>query len=389
MPGPCRSLHSGAATLRVVHLQRIGGIGGSERHVLTLLPALAAAGLEVSFVGLDDPAGSADPFYAELEAAQIPAVRLPSSLDVDPVLAGRLRRVLRELRPRLVHTHLVHADLHGCLATLGTPITLVSTKHNDDRFRTGPFRFVERAIARRASSVITITDALRRFTIERVGLPGARVETIHYGLDRLPAAWAPNSPLAIPETARLLLAIARLEPQKGLDVAIKALARVRRTHPDAVLLVLGEGPERAALEALARAEGVAEAVLCPGRVGDVAEYLDRAELLVHPARWEGFGLALLEAMLASRPVVASEVSSIPELVADGETGLLVSPDDPEALATSIGELLEDPGRAASLGRAGYERARAEFSVERMARRTIELYERVCAPRSESGSSEAR
>ena len=112
----------------------------------------------------------------------------------------------------------------------------------------------------------------------------------------------------------------------------------------------------------------------PGRVGDVAWWLRRAAVVVHPARWEGFGLALLEAMLCGRPIVATRVSSVPEIVTNGETGLLVPPDDPSALATASISLLDDPVRAARLGEAGRVRAEAEFSVARMAERTAAVYE---------------
>ena len=101
--------------------------------------------------------------------------------------------------------------------------------------------------------------------------------------------------------------------------------------------------------------------------------LRRADVLVHPARWEGFGLAVLEAMLCGLPVVATRVSSIPEIVVDGETGLLVPPDDPSALGAALQRVLADPG---GLGAAGRERARTEFSVERMAGRTVDFYERL-------------
>ena len=162
--------------------------------------------------------------------------------------------------------------------------------------------------------------------------PPEKVEVVHYGLDDLPAPWGANEPDPVEADAQVLLAISRLEPQKGLDVAVRALPRIRASHPKAVLVVLGEGPQRAELSALARELEVPVHLL--GRVPDVATWLRRAELLVHPARWEGFGLALLEAMLASKPVVATNVSSIPEIVSDGETGLLVGPDDPDALAES-------------------------------------------------------
>ena len=346
--------------MRVLHVHRMRGIGGSERHLLALLPALAERGIEPVFVGLDDPAWRADDFY---DALQVPAIRIPAPRDVDPLL---LVRVVRALRTDIVHTHLVHADLYGGVAAKLRGARLVSTKHNDDPFRVGPFRHVERGLSRLADRVIAITDALRDFTVDRVGVDAKKVETIHYGLDDLPAAWGVNPPDDVPAGARVLLSVARLTGQKGVDVAVRALPLL---PDDTVLVVLGEGPERATLEALARELGVADRVFLPGRVPDVAAWLRRATVFVHPARWEGFGLGVLEAMLAGLPVVASRVSSLPELVIDGETGVLVPPDDASALALGVAKALELP----LLGNAGRERAKREFSVARMADRTAELY----------------
>jgi glycosyltransferase involved in cell wall biosynthesis len=346
--------------VKVLHVHRIGGIGGSERHLLTLLPALAERGIDVSFLGLDDPSRAPEPFYEQLT---VPFERVPAPRDLDPRLAVRVRRSVR--KADLVHTHLVHADVYGALGAR----RLVSTKHNDDPFRAGAFRFVERALARRASRIVAITRALARFQVEHVGLPAEKVEVIHYGLDDLPRPWGTNPPHDVPRDARVLLAVCRLEPQKGLDVALRALPGIVAQHPDAQLVVLGEGPQRAELERLARSLGVPAHFL--GRVPDVTAWLRRAELLVHPARWEGFGLALLEAMLAARPVVATNVSSIPEIVVDGETGLLVPPDDAEALAVAITRVLDDPADYGARGRA---RAERDFSVAKMADRTLAVYE---------------
>jgi glycosyltransferase involved in cell wall biosynthesis len=347
--------------VRVVHVHRIRGIGGSERHLLTLLPALAERGVEVAFVGLDDPEWNPADFYGAL---RVPARRVPSPRDLDPLLLARL---VRSLKADLVHTHLVHADVYGGVAAKLRGARLVSTKHNDDPFRTGAFRFVERALARGSDRVVTITEALRTFTVERVGVPAAKVETIHYGLDDLPSAWGANPPDAVPRDARVLLAVARLVEQKGVDVAVRALPSLPE---DSVLVVLGEGPERAPLERLAAELGVGGRVFLLGRAPDVSAWLRRAAVLVHPVRWEGFGLAVLEAMLAGLPVVAARVSSLPELVVDGQTGILVAPGDPVALAAAVAQALGRP----QLGAAGRERARREFSVERMAAKTIALYD---------------
>src|SRR2546426_9305104 len=262
------------AAMKVLHIQRIGGIGGSERHLLTLLPALAARGVDVRFLGLDDDSRAPGPFY---EALTVPYARVPAPRDLDPRLAWQVRAQTRDAD--IVHTHLVHADVYGALGAR----RLVSTKHNDDPFRAGAFHFVERALARRAFRVIAITQALARSQVERVGLSADKVEVIHYGQDELPAPWGSNPAADLRADARVLLAVCRLEPQKGLDIAVRALPEIRARHPKAELVVLGEGPQRSDLEELAANLEVPVHLL--GRVPDVAAWLQRADVRVHPARW--------------------------------------------------------------------------------------------------------
>src|SRR5919201_836781 len=154
-------------------------------------------------VGLDDPAGVREPFYSALD---VEAVRLDCPRDLDAALLVRLRRTLKALAPDVVHTHLVHGDVYGALA-LPSGAALVSTKHNDDPFRAGGFRFVERTLAARAQQIIAITEALRRFTVERVGIPAEKVEVVHYGLDALPEPWGENPPDPVPDGARVLVCV--------------------------------------------------------------------------------------------------------------------------------------------------------------------------------------
>ncbi len=344
--------------MRVVHVHRIGGIGGSERHLLTLLPALAAKGVDVRFVGLDMP--GADAFYDELS---VPFERLTRP--------WQLPWALRRGKPDLVHTHLVHADVYGAITTTAP---IVSTKHNPDPFRLGPWRHAERMLARRTRRIIAISDAVRRFSIDEVGLPAEKFELVYYGLDELPSPWAPNPPLQLPLGTPLLLCVGRLVVQKGIDMAIRSLPRI----PGATLLVLGDGPGRAALLRLASELKVGDRLLMPGRVGDITAFYRRADVLVHPARWEGFGLAMLEAMLAEKPVVAARAGSAPELVVDGQTGVIVPPSDPPSLAAAVSTILGQPDLARTYGTRGLERARAEFSVEKMAQRTLAVYDSACS-----------
>ena len=237
--------------------------------------------------------------------------------DGSPALLVHIARLLRSGDYQLVHSHLVHADWHTAVAAAAAPgVPLVSTKHNDDPFRrTYPFRVVERAMSNRCVATITISEALRDFTL-RYSPPRTEVATVLYGL-----AVPPQAPERGPEFDQpTLLTVARLVRQKGLDILIRAMGPIRESVPGTGLLIAGDGPERSALERLARELGVEESVSFLGHRADVDQLMRRAWLLVHPARWEGFGLVLLEAMRQGLPVVAARVSAIPEIVVDGFRG---------------------------------------------------------------------
>ena len=359
--------------MKVLHLHKLTGVSGSEGHLLALLPALRERGVDARFLGLDVPGTDALRFYEALDRLGVPHRSVRCGPDVSPRLAREVMRSVRAERPDLVHTHLVHADVYGGGAARLLKIPAISTRHNDDRYLLGPFRYVDRAFARPARRLIAISDAVRNF-LERAGYDPAKLVTIRYGLDELPVTASEPTPSAagIPADAPLALAVGRLIEQKDHATLLRGFARVRSTLPEARLAILGSGPLEAETRRLAAELELGDALTLPGRT-DIRDWLDRADVFVHTSRWEGFGIVLLEAMLAGLPVVATRVSAVPEVVADGETGLLVDPGDAQSLAAALGALLSDRTRAAKLGVAGLERARDEFSVARMTERTLAVY----------------
>jgi glycosyltransferase involved in cell wall biosynthesis len=361
--------------VKVLHATKVQGIGGAEQHLLALLPALRERGIDARFLSLD-AGGDAERFHRALDAREVPWRRVQCGLDVSPRLAASVRSAVRAERPDLLHTHMVHADVYGSIAahTLGVPF--VSTRHNDDRYLLGPFRYVDRTFMSGVAAIVAISDAVREFHV-RAGLPAQKLVTIHYGLDELPSAPSELTPdsAGIPTDAPLVLAIGRLIEQKDHATLLDAFARVHRDLPAARLAILGWGRLEEATKNRVRELGLQDAVLLPGRV-EPAAWLARADVFAHTSRWEGFGIVLLEAMLAGLPVVATRVSAVPEIVVDGVTGLLVPPGDEEAVAAALAALLADPERRRSLGEAGRRRAHDEFSVARMTDRTIALYEGV-------------
>ena len=359
--------------MRVVHVHRMRGIGGSERHLLTLLPALRARGVDARVLGLDVGGTDAPRFHAQADAAGIPCTHVRCTHDVNPRMARDVVRAVRRERPDLLHTHLVHADVYGAIASARAHVPFLSTRHNDDRYLLGPFRHVDRAFARGARRLVAISDAVRLF-LERAGLPREKLVTIHYGLDDLPTEPSAVLPqeAGVPPDAPLVLAVGRLIAQKDHATLLRAFARARERHGGAVLAILGAGPLEAETRALAAELELGASLVLPGRVAP-RDWLERADVFAHSSRWEGFGIVLLEAMLAGLPVVATRVSAVPEVVADGETGLLVEAGDVAGLADALARVLDDAALRGRLGRAGRERARGEFSVARMAERTLAVY----------------
>ena len=341
--------------MRVTHITKATGVAGSEGHLLRLLPALRQLGVDASLLVLEDPRHPVPGYVEALAEEGVPAQVVPIRGHLDLGVVGRLASHLRDPRPDIVHTHLVHADLYGiwAVASAGAP-HVVSSRHNDDPFRHNPLiRLANRAAMSRAARVIAISHALASF-VERVeGVPGNKIVTIHYGLEAPPlpepsARERARETLGVDQDAPLVGFVGRLVRQKGADVLLDAFAHVREAIPSTRLALIGDGKERDELENRVGRLGLDAAAFFTGWLDGAADLMAAFDVLAVPSRWEGFGLVTLEAMARSVPVVASRVSALPEIVADGETGLLVLPDDPNALADALAALLADPDRARAL-----------------------------------------
>jgi len=381
--------------MKICHITKATGVAGSEKHLLTLLTNLDKAKYQVTLVLLVERDKPLDDYVRRLEEGGVQVKRVLIRGDVDPLLFWRLYRLLREGNYDIVHTHLIHADLYGTLAAklAGVPIIL-STKHNDNAFRRHPFyAFLDRFASKFADRIIVISDHLKRFFVEIEGLDPRKMTRIYYGLNpvwverrssKIAGPISVQEELGIPPDAPLAGIIARLIPQKGHTYLLTAFAKVIEALPEARLLVVGDGYLRGDLERQARELRITRRVTFTGWRDDIPRIMADLNLLILPSLWEGFGLVLLEAMMMGKPVVASRVSAIPEIVEDGVTGLLVPPRDPEALAEAIIALLQDRERAEAMGQAGRERVERYFTVERMVQQTKALYEELIEKKMEGG-----
>jgi glycosyltransferase involved in cell wall biosynthesis len=300
---------------------------------------------------------------------------------MDLTAAWRLSRVLRQLGPDVVHAHDPHAV---AMAALGLSMTagkaappLVASRRVD--FHLGRNAF-SRWKYRQVDVFVCASEAIRQILL-RDGIPASKAVTVHEGIDVGHVAAAPaadlHQELWLPHHAPLVGNVAALVPHKGQRHLLDAVPDVLRHEPDARVVIAGEGELRASLEQQIRHLHLEKHVVLAGFRPDVLSLHKAFDVFVMPSVSEGLGTSLLDAMAAGRPVVASAVGGIPEVVADGETGILVPPRDHAALAAAIVRLLGDRALRERMGAAGLARVRAHFSVERMVANTLRVYERVC------------
>lgn len=363
--------------------------GGAESSLAALAPCYPERGVELEVAYLHDRPG----LHEQLEAA---GARL-TSLAGPGGRQGWVRRtagLVRDRRPDLVHTTLFEADMAGRLAAAVARVPVVSSIVNvgyGPEQRKDPGIRLWRLVGGQVADIAT-ARVVRRFHAvshevadvmsRRLLLPRSRVEVVPRGRDpqvlgtRTPERAArARAKLGVGAEDRLLLAVARQEHQKGLDVLLRALPLVRADIPKARLIVAGrEGNQTATLQALVGELGLGDAVSFLGARSDVADLLCAADVFVFPTRREGFPGAVLEAMALEVPIVATSIPTVSEAVLAGEHALLVPVDDAEALAAATLAALRDPAAAEQRALAARTRFYDNFTIERAADGMVHLYE---------------
>ena len=340
--------------MRLMQVMAGGAAGGAEAFFVRLTCALAAAGVAEMAVIRRHPGRA-----AELRAAGVETLELPFGGLFDLTTGSRLKRAIAAWRPQVVLAWMNRAARFtpkGPYVLVGNLCGYYSLKYY-----------------RRCDHLIGPTPDVVAH-MRRGGWPEARTHTVpNFAVPPRPDAEpVPRASLATPEGAPLLLAIGRLHRVKGLDLLLAALARL----PRAYLWIAGEGPERVALERQAAALGVGERVRFLGWRADVAELLLACDAFVLPSRHESFGIVVLEAWAAGKPVIAAAAPGPAFLIEPGRTGLLTPVEDPRALASAIAGLLADPERARALGAAGRAAYLQGFTEAAVTARYLALLERL-------------
>jgi glycosyltransferase involved in cell wall biosynthesis len=317
--------------------------GGAERYVVDLAIALRRRGWPVEVACST----------GGVRAGALADAGVPVSILLETLVKRRvsrrygraLRRLIEDRRPALVHAHLYASAAAAAQATRDLVVPLVITEHTEAPWRGRRAREVSREVYRRADRVVAVSTAIRNVLVEEYDVPSGQVDVV------LPATTAPvaERPVARGPRGAVVGVVGRLVPEKGVDVFLQAASLVLAVVPHARFLAVGDGPMRADLERRAAALGIADSVTFTGFRADAPQIIAGLDLLVVPSRSDGSPLVVCEAMAAGIPVVASRVGGLPDLVADGRTGLLVRPGQGEDLARAMVSLLLDPTGADELG----------------------------------------
>jgi glycosyltransferase involved in cell wall biosynthesis len=374
------SATAGREPIRVVRVIARLNIGGPAIHATLLTARLDPARFQTTLVTGTEDAGEGN--YLALHGREAAVELIPDlGREIRPLRDLRtlaaLMRVIRRVRPHVVHTHTAKAGAVGRLAAMlcGVPV-VVHTFHGHvlrgyfSPAKTAVYRAIERGLARRTDRLLTVTDRVRDELLALgVGRP-EQYTTVPLGFDLAPLVQAARrrgelrAELGV-GAAPLVGIVARLVPIKAHEVFLDAAARIRTVVPDVRFLVVGDGECRPALETRVDALGLRGAVRFLGWRADLDRLYADLDVVVLTSRNEGSPVALIEAMAAGVPVVSTAVGGVPDVVAHGVSGLLAPMDDAAVVADHTVTLLRDRDRSAAMGRAGRDRIVATYSADRL------------------------
>lgn len=289
-------------------------------------------------------------------------------------------RLLHREQVALIHAHEFSAILCGWIVAMMAGIPIVATVHGKNYFWEKLRRRVIYRLVNRHGTMVAVSQDLKRFMCEKVGVTEERVEVIYNGVapaqtGTVEEAQTCKAELGVSGCSPLLGVVGSLYPVKGHRFLLEAMPEVLRRWPKAQLLVIGRGELEGALKEQAEQLAIGANVHFLGMRQDVPRLLSVLDVFVLPSLSEGLSLALLEAMASGTPVVATRVGGNPELIDHGRTGFLVQPEDAKDLAANLLNLLNDPAMMQQFGRQAAERVRQHFSMEQMVDRYTDLYAR--------------
>jgi glycosyltransferase involved in cell wall biosynthesis len=353
-------------------------LGGAEMLLGQFAAAAPAAGIRPNVACLFELDGN--PAAQPLRRTGVVPVNLEQPSHFTPSAAQAVRRHILQVRPDVVHTHLGLADVTGAVAARSLGVPVVSTIHTT-QWDPGPKTYVKRKLVRLcANRIIAVSDSAARSYLGRGFASEHQITTIHNGIDVVAEPGSGRelrAQLGWREDDLVVGMLSALRAVKGHDVAVAAFRRLADQFPNLKLLIVGRGPEWDTIASTVQDLGSRVAMI--GHRFDVMRCFDAFDVCLHPSYAEAFPTTLIEAMAASVPVVATAVGGIPEIITDGESGVLVpAPPTADGISSTLGALLRDVPRRRALGRAARHRYEQRFTIEPWILATRKVYEDVLA-----------
>ncbi len=371
--------------MKVMHLFSGREAGGIASVVLPLLRELKGQGHNVSAVFLKEGPMSE---MARGLGLDIDVCRRRHFMDF--MLIARLASKIRRDRVDIVHTHSVSGNFYGRLASFFACRSLTVTSVHADTYselvdatgsvlRARLWHWVDKLMSRFSRLLLANSEATKEVLLSK-GLPCTKVRVLYNGIETAVSLSddgdALRKELGISAGAKVVGSVGRLTGTKNYALFLRAAKIILQERKDVFFLLVGDGPERHGLEALARRLGIEDNLIFTGWSDDIDKYLAIMDVFVLTSVMEGFGLVLLEAMKFSLPVVSTSVGGVPEVVAEGETGLLIPSDNDGELAHKVQRLLADSALRKKLGGGGKDRLEEKFTLKKMAEKTMCIYKEV-------------
>lgn len=357
----------------ILHLIDDLEVGGAERVMSDLAGHLKMRGYTVAVCSFRN-----GEVRRKLEREGIEVIILNKNRPYDPVFLFKLASIIKRRRVDLVHSHLIVADIYGWIACKLLSLPFMITVHGEGLTDLRHGGSVLNFIMRRTGRVVAVSEDLRR-KIARKASPD-NLSTVHNGIEieafnldhrSIPPA---NIDPRLNESDLIVGSVGRLHPVKGYGYLLEAVPKVKAAVPRVKFVIAGEGVLRRELEEKAERLGIGGTVLFLGHRDDIPEVLSCFDIFVLPSLTEGISISILEAMAASKPVIATDVGGNPEVVEGGTTGVLVKPENPDELARAIVALAENPTMRDAMGRAGRKRVMERFSMKAMVSKYEGLYD---------------
>lgn len=354
--------------IKIIYIITALNIGGAEKLLLDLVKKLDEEKYDIKIATV---VGGGN-LVIKFEEVGIPVKVFKKKGKIGLGVIWKIYRYLRQERPEIVHTHLFGGDTWGRIAAILARVPIiVTTEHNtniDEKFLK---RVVKKMLSFFTAKIIAVSEAVKKYSVQKDHISEKKIEVILNGVDLEKFLQISQKEFGDPPIIGI---IGRLEEQKGHKYLFEAL-NLLKTIPW-TLWVVGDGSLKAELEKLAKILDLRERTIFLGAQENIPEILDKVDIFVLSSLWEGLGLAVIEAAAAAKPIVATNVGGIPEIIENEKTGLLVEPGNVKSLADGVERMLLGEGEALTMGRAAREYVKDRFGLDKMVKAYEEVYEKV-------------